>query len=285
VDKEQQHLIGKGYLSPWTCPDPPLGRLGTMWVVQKSTGKKELQSPRKYFRERDRYTLNYEDGRNLAVENALAFIEAGFGGVFSRIRARTPLTALDHTIMAHFTAAMLVRTRHMPNKMRVMFETIQRQAAKQEAAANLEPVYSEHVGKALPNIVGTSVMAGISEYARVLFGMNLSIFVTDDDAGFVTGDEPCSVCVPGALSSFLGHERVELTMPLSPQHMAYYSWRIPPQLYVAWSEGQVDRVNARTIDSCEEEFVTWKGTVREEWLHPDAESNQKSSTCGGSRLH
>ena len=104
--------------------------------------------------------------------------------------------------------------------------------------------------------------------------MHLSIFVTDDDAGFVTGDDPCSVCVSGARTSALINRNVEVALPLSPRHLAYYSWRIPPQMYLPLYSDQVERSNARTIAYCQQEFVSWKGVVRDEWFLPDVEERQ-----------
>jgi hypothetical protein len=267
MDKEQQHMIPKGYLKSWVCPNPPLGKLGKMWVIQKDDrATRELKSPKKYFREKDRYTLRENGGRNLAVEDALGIVEHGFGEVLSRLQTRQPLTGRDRVILSFFTAAMMVRTDHIPGVVGNMLRTIHRQAAKQEAKENIEPSYSNAIAMFLPSLVGEVARVGIMENAKILTQMHLSIFVNDDEAGFVTGDEPCCVCVPGAWNPFVGHPDVELTMPLSPTLMAYYSWKILPVLYETWGRGKVDRLNSRTIGGCKKEFVSWKGIVRDEWF-------------------
>jgi hypothetical protein len=143
------------------------------------------------------------------------------------------------------------------------------QAAKLAAKRHAESSLSNGIKNCLPNLAGALVSVGVIEYSKLLSKMNLSVFTTDDDAGFVTGDEPCCVCVPGGRNPFLGHPDVEVTMPLSPQLVAYYSWKVTPSMYAKWDRSKVDRLNSRTIATCKKEFVSWKGVVRDEWFVGD----------------
>jgi hypothetical protein len=274
MDKEQQHMIPKCYLKAWLCPNPPSGKLGQMWVIQKDDRGDEGAEipPKKYFRERDRYTLAENGSRNLAVENALGLIERDFGEVLGHLQARQPLTGRDRVVLSFFVAAMMVRTDHMPGVVGNILRTIQRQAAKQAAKANIEPSYSNAIAKSLPSLKGDTVRDGIIENSKMPIQMHLSIFMTADEAGFVTGDEPSSICVPGEWSAFIGHPDVELTMPLSPMLVAYYSWKIPPTVYANWDQDKVDRLNSRTLAGCQNAFVSWKGIVRDEWFVVDLPS-------------
>ncbi|SPE39284.1 hypothetical protein SBA3_3140032 [Candidatus Sulfopaludibacter sp. SbA3] len=99
--------------------------------------------------------------------------------------------------------------------------------------------------------------------------MSLTIFTTDDDAGFVTGDEPCCLGVPGEAFAFFNHEDVELTLPLTLRHLAVYSWKLPFPMFSRLNQVGVDRINSRTVAHCGKVFVYWKGIVRDEWLQPD----------------
>jgi Protein of unknown function (DUF4238) len=270
VEKEQQHAIPAAYLKGWACPNAPPGKAGMVWVVQKhNVGSRELKSPRKYFRGKDRYTLDENGTRNLAVENAPGTIERDFSGVASRLKTLEPLTGHDRVTLAFFVAAMMLRTNHYADVVGNMLRKVQTQAAKLAAGEKIEPSLSDVIATLLPNLVGELVRTGITEYSRMIFQMRLSVFITDDEAGFVTGDEPCFVCVPGQWNAFLGHPDVELTVPLSPRHLAYYSWKVPPRVYTKWDRKKVDRLNSRTIAGCKREFVSWKGVVRDEWFVPD----------------
>ena len=271
MDKEQQHVIPRGYLKSWACPNPPAGRSGMIWVVRKDNPEERaLKSPKKYFREPDRYTLDTGDARNLAVENALSRCEAWFAQALSNIAGRKPLTGDDRVKLAFFAAAMMLRTHRIPTAVDRMLRTIQMQAHKQEGKANINHSFSDGISELLPSIVGKVVADGLPEMAFVLFRMNISLLVTDDDAGFVTGDEPCSVIVPGAWNACPTHPDVEIILPLSPQCAALYSWKVSRTFHATLDRKTVDRLNSRTVGQCTHEFVSWKGTVRPEWFLPDA---------------
>jgi Protein of unknown function (DUF4238) len=271
VDKLQQHMISAGYLKSWACPNPPAGKSGTIWVIQKdATDCRALKSPRKYFREEDRYTLKSGGTRNLSVENALNRVETWFGEALGNIVARKRLTGHDRAKLSFFTSAMMLRTRRIPTALTDHLRTIQMQSRKQETKANIDHSFSDAIDDVLLSAVGETVADGLTATAAMLIRMNVSIFVADDDAGFVTGDEPCSVVVPGAWNSYPTHPDVEIVLPLSPHYAALYSWRIPRMSYVTWDRKTVDRLNSRTIAQCTKEFVSWKGAVRAEWFPPDA---------------
>jgi hypothetical protein len=242
-----------------------------IWVIQKdSPEKRVLKSPKKYFRELDRYTLNTGGARNLAVENALSTVETWFAHAFSNIAGRKPLTGHDRVELAFFASAMMLRTRRIPTALERTLRTIQMQARKQERKANIDHSFSNGINEVLPSIVGETVADGLPAMASVLVRMNVSVLVTDDDAGFVTGDEPCSVIVPGAWNAYPTHPDVEIILPLSPEYAALYSWKIPRTSYAALDRKTVDRLNSRTVGQCTHEFVSWKGIVRPEWFLPDA---------------
>src|ERR1039458_9318324 len=57
MEKEYQHIIPQGYLKAWCPPDPPPGRAGQVWVVQKANPEdKVLRSPKNHFGRENQYT-------------------------------------------------------------------------------------------------------------------------------------------------------------------------------------------------------------------------------------
>jgi hypothetical protein len=172
-------------------------------------------------------------------------------------------------MIAFFTAAMMLRTNHIPGIIADLLGANAEQSGKLEQKEGIDSSCSEALKARLPDVIGDVVGNGLIMTAGMLIRMKLSIFITDDEEGFVTGDEPCYVCVPGAWNSYPGHPDVELTIPLSPRHVAFYSWKIPPTLYALWDQETVDRANSRTIAGCKKEFVSWKGSVRPEWFVAD----------------
>jgi hypothetical protein len=135
---------------------------------------------------------------------------------------------------------MMLRTRRIPPALTDLLRTVQMQAHKQEAKANIDRSFSDAIDRVLLSAPGETVASGLTATASMLIRMNVSIFVTDDDAGFVTGDEPCSVIVPGQWNSYPTHPDVEIVLPLSPHHAALYSWKIPRMSYVTWDRKTVD---------------------------------------------
>lgn len=270
MGNKKQHIIPEAYLKAWSYPAAPLCRSGSIWVIQKSnTVEKELKSPTNYFCSEDRYTRQSNGGRNLGVENALAVVEGEFGKAQKRLRANSALRPQDRVALSFFSAAMMSRTEHYSEWVGTMLRTVQIQAARLAAKEKLEPSLSNAIEESLCNLNAETVGIGMPEFAKILIQMKLSVFVTDDEAGFVTGDEPCVVCVPGERHPFLGHQDVEFTVPLSPRHLAYYSWKIPPTMYSKLDRVKVDEVNSRTVAGCRKEFVSWKGIVRKEWIAAD----------------
>ena len=269
MGNEKQHVIPQAYLKAWSDPAAPPGKVGSVWVIPKpNTSAKVLRSPANYFWSKDKYTLLSNGGRNLAAENAMALAEGWFGLVQERLKAGGDLRSEDRVRLAFFSAAMLSRTEHSVAPVERMLRTIQAQAARLAATAGTAPSLSNAIEEHLRSLPGEVAGAGMVEFAGLLFQMNLSVLVTDDKAGFVTGDEPCVVCVPGGQRPFLGHQDVEFTVPLSPWHLAFYSWKVPATMYAKLDLVKVDEVNRRTIAGCRKEFVSWKGIVRMEWLAP-----------------
>ena len=106
----------------------------------------------------------------------------------------------------------------------------------------------------------------------LLFQMNMCVLTTDDDLGFVTSDRPCLWFNPQAYkwppiyrSPGLGQRHIEVTLPLTPQHLLLISHR-PTAEYVRAIPEVVSEVNRRNVLSSDQEFVSWKGEVRPHWF-------------------
>lgn len=90
------------------------------------------------------------------------------------------------------------------------------------------------------------VESGIEVLAPTLFKMPMSILVTDDEVGFVTSDNPCVWNVPGAHKlppglrfPSLSQPSIEISLPLTPQHLLLISYSVYP-LYVDVKQSTVD---------------------------------------------
>lgn len=267
MTNEKQHIVPAAYLKSWSDPNAPKGSVGSVWVIPKANpSAKTLEPPTNYFCAPDVDTRKAGGGRNLVIENVLAEIEGDFGRVKKKLEARQAIEVRDRAILSFFCAGMLSRTATLADSVGKMFRDSRDQAARLEASERIEPTLSKSIDEHLRDLSDETVRSGLLVIPKMLFRMHLSIVTTDDEAGFVTGDDPALVCSPGHDRPFLGHPDAECTVPLTPHHTAFYSWKVKPMLYPIWTRVNVDRINSRTIGWCSKEFVSWKGIVRPEWL-------------------
>jgi len=101
----------------------------------------------------------------------------------------------------------------------------------------------------------------------VLARMNLVIFTTEDDVGFITSDHPCvwfdERARRGPLS--LGSRTIEVSMPISPRSLALLCWEDLPS-YKSVSLAELDNDNRLQQANCDEYFVVRRNTSRPEWF-------------------
>lgn len=142
-----------------------------------------------------------------------------------------------------------------------------------EQAHNAKPVTSQQLEESLKNHHGELVVQTIEVVAPILFQMTLTIFSTDDPIGFITSDAPAAMYNPRAhtfppiyRSPGLFQKDIELTLPLSPRHLALFSHKPIPTLYTMLSISAVDEVNRTTLFFCEKEIVSHTGAQKESWF-------------------
>jgi hypothetical protein len=218
----------------------------------------------------DRYTTHLPNGtRDLAVEKALGLLESDFVGVLKRIRSREDLLGKHRLTLAWFTAAMMARTEKYASPMREGIRASQIQAARLEHLRNVQPELSQKLDDELRNLVPEVTSTLTVFLAPILFRMDLTVFVADDEAGFITSDEPCVPCIPGSRDyPFIGRPDVEVILPLSPLHLARFCWSPKRNLYADAGADWINQANRRVFFACHEEFVSWRGLLRDEWFDP-----------------
>lgn len=270
-EKTYQHIVSEGYLKAWIPPTLPPGREGQVWVIQKNDpGDKRLRSPKNHFGKNDHYTGTTEHGRDLQIENALGKSETAFGRVIAQVKRQERLRLKDLVHLSFFTAGMMVRVEAFTDRVAKMLTTVRSQMRRLEERSNGSHEQSDQLARELENIVPDTVGIGVIESQKVLDLMMLTIFTVDDEVGFITSDVPCSMCIPRPsrvpLYPSLYDPHVEVILPLSPHHVALYSWQGEGFRYASGNRMLVDKMNARTLGWCRNEFVSWKGIVRDEWF-------------------
>jgi hypothetical protein len=215
--------------------------------------------------------------RNLVIEDTLAGIENHFVNVVGRIRRRERLTPLDKARLCLFTAAMHTRSVAMGEHWRDFYEGVHKQVVALEKKRNAPPAKSLETADMVKHAHPYLVESGIEVLAPMLFAMPMSILVTDDELGFITSDNPCVWNVPNAhrLPPMLRHPslsqpEIEISLPLTPQHMLFISHRVYSP-YADVKQTTVNDANRLRCLDCTEEFVSWKGETRPYWLDPGKE--------------
>jgi len=232
-------------LKAWVDPSAPNGRKGCVWIIQKADReRKELRSPRDYFWEPDRYTIQTDAGRNLAGEKALGRIESEYDRVICDVLQNRQLQGEQRVWLSFFAGAKLGRVGGIPDAVERMSRTVARQTRHLEEKRGAPPERSAEMEGLLRSVHGHTASTGMIEYSKTFFEMHLSIFATDDEVGFITSDAPIFLCIPSIEGRwqhpFLAHEDVEVSLPLSPQHMAFYSWKVRPVQYRPADRRKVD---------------------------------------------
>ncbi len=107
--------------------------------------------------------------------------------------------------------------------------------------------------------------------------MRMVTLVTNDEIGFITSDTPCVWFNPNLYKvppfyrhPGLGQKDIEVTLPVTPQHLLVVSHHDYPE-YINVNQKAVDEFNRRTRFHCTEEFISWKGETKPYWFDPGKE--------------
>lgn len=268
---KHQHTIPRVYLGSWLEPHTPAGQTAAIHIVNKESKEVRRKSPMKSFTSNDRYTVHLRDGeRNLDVENFLGRIETDFNRVVQAVRRRQNLATMQMAKLAVFTAAMMGRAPLQSDSFRRQLQPLEEIIEK---AGSPEQV--EELSEYIQNHAAYYTTSTIEASAPVLFNMVPSILVTNDATGFITSDNPAVMFNPNAykLPPFyrppgLATIDVEITLPLTPNHLIVYTHRRHFPFYQLVDMKAVDELNRRTWAHANQEVVSKTGIVKDIWSQP-----------------
>ena len=250
---------------------------------------KTKRSPEKSFRATDKYTIRLPNGnRNLAIEDTFAQIETHFVGFLGRIRKQQKLSTTDRARLCVFAAAMHSRTTAAGAHWRKQHQQLHEQIVALEQAHHTQPSLSLETQKYVENAHQELIAASLEIEAPLLFQMQMTILVANDEIGFITSDTPCIWFNPNLYkfppafrSPGLGHKDIEVTLPLTPDHLLMISHRAYPA-YVEVAQNVVDESNRQTRFHSAQEFVSRNGETRPYWfdLGKEPEGTWEESEAG-----
>lgn len=269
----KQHLIPNCYLKAWCDPRTPETQTPYIWRIGRDGSSKKKKSPEKSFTATDRYTIALPTGeKNLMVENTLAGLENAFVSVRAKIERKEELTQEDRATLCLFAAAMHSRTKRAGDHWQQTTQQLHDMVSSMEEQHNLEASTSRQTGRLVEIAPQYLVMTMLEIQAPMYFAMEMSVFVANDEFGFITSDLPCVWFNPKAhtlppfyRSPGLAQSEIEVTLPLTPQHLLFISHRKSP-FYLTVGQSVVDEANRLTRAHCDTEFVSWKGETRPYWF-------------------
>ena len=280
---KKQHTIPKSYLAAWLEPNTPPEQEPAIFRISKESKEMHRRSPANSFTETDRYTVHLQDGtRDLTVEHALGDLENEFQGVVKTMRLKEPLTTPERAKICVFTAAMMGRSKQQGDwLLRQELEHLE-QIKELERTHHLEPIASQAKEKEIKNYPAKVVVAAIESVAPILFRMNLTICITNDPFGFITSDAPAVMDNPRIyeLGPFYGapglaQKDVEITLPLTPEHLALFTHKRGDALYVPLPTFLADEANRTRYFFCQSEFISRTGEMKDVWFEKRAKPPDK----------
>jgi hypothetical protein len=302
---KRQHIVPNCYLSAWVDPVTPAGQQRALWRFAKDGTGKHRRSPKKTFVESDRYTVLMKNGeRDLRVEHTLDKIENDFSAVLRRLQRREQLTVRDKAKLAIFTAAMLGRTKRRADHWKDIWRDLRCTVSQFEGDgggdqasgslpqdAPLPPgavrVSVKEIDEFLVNSHPEYLTNTIEISAPMLFAMDLSIFSTDDEVGFLTSDEPCILDNPTAYRYHpmmrgvgLLQRDAQVMLPLSPRLLMAFTHKRTYPFITPVTADVLDQFNQMTVWHAKEEIVSRRSEIRQEWFTvpraslPDAWENR-----------
>jgi hypothetical protein len=154
-----------------------------------------------------------------------------------------------------------------------------------ERQHNLAPETSIATGKMIEVAAPYFLVEMLEIQAPVYFQMEMSIFVSQGELGFITSDCPCvwfnpklHQLPPFYRSPGLMQKDIEVTLPLTPHHLLFISHQKHP-FYIDVPQRVVDEANRLRRAYCSDEFVSWKGETRPYWFEtgePPADAWEKT---------
>ena len=264
AEKKRQHIIPNCYLKAWCDPNCPPEQSPYIWRISRDGSERKRKSPEKSFTETDKYTIHLPDGsRSLVIEDTLGHIENQFPGLVERLRGRASLTSEERVHLCAFAAAMHTRTTAMGAHWKSQAQQSHDQVVELEKALGLEPQTSLETAEMVEHAHQHLIAGGVAAQVPLLFQMSTTIFVTDDEVGFITSDMPCVwfnpewyKLPPFYRSPGLLQPAIEVTLPLTPQHLMVISHHRQLPAYIDANTKALAEFNRRTRFHCSEEFVS-----------------------------
>jgi uncharacterized protein DUF4238 len=311
AEHKAQHFIPQTYLKAWCDPNTPSNYTPYVWRFNKDGSDPRKKAPENIFQETDMYTIKGPNGeRDLCLEKGLSGLESDFTAIREgKLKQKQPLTEDKFFIICTFVAAMQARTKAMrSHQTRQWAGLLEMMDKMKEQVSQMSLEERKRLASSLPHSHDKDsrmeydqvkamverplqkLMVPIIEVvAPLLAMMNMIIFETEDEPGFITSDHPCVWFDPEAYkrhpafrSPGLGSPSIEVTLPISPKQTIVLHHKDVDGYLDAPTE-VVEELNRRVRVHAHEYFIVNINRTKDSWfqkleLPKDAWENVNSET-------
>lgn len=176
--------------------------------------------------------MEIEGNKDYSIETNLSNIEGKYTSVYrDKIQKRLPLSDDEHIVFCVFISALMQRTlRHKDVLEDFLTEVITRME-EMDQIHNTKSKIVDDYKKLKLNSHKLYILELLPDLTSILVNMNLAFVCADDvSSEFITCDDPCILFNPDLQwQRFYGYglaqESIELSISLSPNTMAIFSWQ------------------------------------------------------------
>lgn len=270
---KNQHFIPRCYLSFFVDSKTPKNQEPYVWRFNKDGKNKKKKSPGNLFKVKHLYTLQIKGkSKDYSIENTLSGIECQYASIFrEKISKRVPLSESDHIMLCVFISTMLFRTMGQKENIEGFLDRLIEMVESMEKQHGAKPKKSKELREVKKNAHKSGVLSNLPDITEILYRMNLAFLcVRKGNHKFITSDDPCCLFNPDLQwQSFYGpglmQNRVQLTMPLSPEITVCFTWQ-NLRGYVKVDNYRVEDLNRFTRFSCHKYFISSIPKKKFQWF-------------------
>ena len=263
-----QHIIPRCYLKQFVDPRTPARQEPYVWIFERNQRRGSKKAPKNILAEVDFYTFKGD----YTIEKTLAQIESDYSAIFAgKISKKIPLSPEEHILFCAFVAAMLQRTRKQKECVEGFIDQLIEKVAQLERAYEMPPKASEDWKTTKEHAHKLSLMASTPQITEILHKMNLAFLCSDGRASYITSDAPAflfnsKLQFNRLYGAGLIQKHVEVSIPLSPQISACFSWVNNLRGYLEVGEDTVHESNRMVYRYSHQYFIANSSKLKRRWF-------------------
>jgi hypothetical protein len=267
----KQHYVPQCYLREWAVPTAKPEDEPFVWIFDKDGKNRRRDKVKNVLASNDLYTLKIKGQKDYRIEETLANLEGRYAEIFrEKIKKHLPLNEEEQIVLCAFVSVMLQRTlRHKDNLEKFLDELISRTEAM-EKSHGIASKKSDEIKRYKENVHKIGVFQNLPDITELLVKMSIGFLCAEKGSFYITSDDPCNLFNPDLqwqrfYSPGLAQEKIEVTLPLSPEITLILSWS-NLRGYIIWEKDRVEDMNRRVRGNCYRYFISNRQRTKRMWF-------------------